>query len=137
MNNSTTQAQKGFKTFILTLVVSLLVFSAIYTVINYGSSVETLGVSDSEKIDSSLQSSVFEDISNKKMNVEPRAVLAGADVAESEVETEETTTPVPDTGVSTSIFGVLVSVCLIALAIFYKNETFLAKFEKRALKDLN
>lgn len=32
--NSSTQAQKGFKTFILTLVVSLVVFSAIYYVVN-------------------------------------------------------------------------------------------------------
>jgi hypothetical protein len=38
--NSNKQAQKGFKTFILTLVVSLVVFSAIYYVINSGQQIE-------------------------------------------------------------------------------------------------
>ena len=100
--NSTTQAQKGFKTFILTLVVSLLVFSALYVVINEDPSAETLGVEEKASSEEQMQGSVFEELVSQKTEVETRTVLAGAD------DTSGTTTPdgdtvpestVPDTGV--------------------------------------
>ena len=50
--NSSAQAQKGFKTFILTLVISLVVFSAIYYIINSGnqSTIDSTRTADSNNV---------------------------------------------------------------------------------------
>ena len=122
--NSKKQAQKGFKTFILTLAISLAVFSGIYYIINVeddspvmkttsedestnvldarvaetaNNNEETLG----EKSERPEEESVFADLAvAKSVGVgeedtdETGAVLAGADVG----ETTEST--VPDTGIS-------------------------------------
>ena len=128
--NSTTQAQKGFKTFILTLVVSLLVFSTLYVLINNDTSAETLGVANSDSPKAKVEGSVFEELANKQVSVEPKEVLAGAD----EADVPETT--VPDTGVSGPTLGILFSTVLLVVAWYLNTKTQIA-FEKKVLKELD
>ncbi len=107
--NTSTQAQKGFKTFLLTLIISLAVFSAIYYVVNSSSSsgsdysssetdytsstyvktdsaqAGTLGASDSaadnvkKPTPKSQETSVFKELASADMHVAQRQVLAGSD----------------------------------------------------------
>ncbi|MFC1622072.1 hypothetical protein ACFL13_01670, partial [Patescibacteria group bacterium] len=129
----------GFKTFILTLVVSLLVFSALYVVINEDSSAETLGVEEKVSSDVQMQGSVFEELVNQEVETEPRAVLAGTDTADTTTPPEEDTTPestVPDTGISGPTLGILLTTGLLAIA-WYLNTRPSASFEKRVLKELD
>lgn len=110
--NSKTQATKGFKTFILTLMISLIVFSAIYYIINTEqeestfserreveqplNSMETATLGETDVREKEVpvtedkpvegvggEGSVFEKLANQKMdNVPQRQVLAGADTAD-------------------------------------------------------
>lgn len=115
--NSKTQATKGFKTFLLTLVISLVVFSAIYFIINTEQEDEsidietnseqtltapyeksddieaaTLGESDTRAED---EVSVFGELASQKMeDTARRQVLAGEDVA----DTSDTTAMVATSG---------------------------------------
>lgn len=102
--NSKTQAQKGFKTFILTLAISLAVFSGIYYVINNNNSEENTpqqtatGNNQESVLDASVgaaenpeatagetqdnstdqkDNSVFEKLANSKMNSDESPTVAG------------------------------------------------------------
>jgi hypothetical protein len=92
MNNAS-QAQHGFKTFILTLSISLIVFSIAYYFVsesqpgvqlgfaNKSSSTQLLASSSKAKTDAdkkAAQDSVFSKLADSKVSVPQRAVLAGA-----------------------------------------------------------
>lgn len=154
MNNSES-AKKGFRTFILTLAVSLMVFSAVYYVLTtYTQNNEPLNtiVAVEEKVEESAgekalandlsaevqgakdEKTVFGEIADKKPQVMTQAVLAGATSAP---QTPETTSSVPVTGFSEMTVGLILSLALFVGAMIYtvKNprKLALAKFEKGAL----
>jgi len=149
MNNST-QAQKGFKTFLLTLSVSLIIFSVIYYVItNTSTQNESLpkdvvgAVTESPKAENTgtpkeSADSVFGKLAAQPMNVDSKAVLAGSTVETS--STTQSTTSVPDTGVVGITFGLITSGLLFILAttVIAKDPRRLAmnSFEKRTIRKL-
>ncbi|NMB70020.1 hypothetical protein GYA27_02355 [candidate division WWE3 bacterium] len=149
MNNST-QAQKGFKTFLLTLSVSLIIFSVIYYVITNTSSQneslpkDVLGAvvensQDSAKQDpKDAEDTVFGKLASQPMNVDSKAVLAGSDFQTT--GTTQSTTSVPQTGVVGITFGLITSGLLFILAttVIAKDPRKLAitSFEKRTIKRL-
>lgn len=149
MNNST-QAQKGFKTFLLTLSVSLIIFSVIYYVITNTSSQneslpkDVLGAVVENSQDSAntdpkdTEDTVFGKLAAQPMNVDSKAVLAGSDFQTT--GTTQSTTSVPQTGVVGITFGLITSGLLFILAttVIAKNPRKLAinSFEKRTIKRL-
>lgn len=150
MNNST-QAQKGFKTFLLTLSVSLIIFSVIYYVITntsvqneslpndvVGSVVNTPQEVAAQETPTENDSTVFGKLANQPMNVESKAVLAGSTVETT--GTTQSTTSVPATGVVGITFGLITSGLLFILAttVIAKDPRKLAinAFEKRTIKRL-
>ncbi len=146
--NSNTQAQKGFKTFILTLAISLAVFSAIYYVINSETDTtrqvplaqeilsspeakttntgsETLGETSERPEEPEV--SVFGDLANRRIGgPQPGegAVLAGAETGEAVTTTtpdlapETTESTVPDTGVSGPTIGIFLTLIILSLVIY-------------------
>jgi len=143
-------ASKGFKTFILTLAISLLVFSGIYYVVtNYASEKSFMAVSDTEVSYNTVsmeedeevrgvydsRSSFGELAAMKDLDAAPQQVLAGADVVE---ETTQSTTAVPETGVFGVTLGLFVSFLLFGVGLFvvYLNPRNLAisSFEKRVTR---
>lgn len=149
MNNST-QAQKGFKTFLLTLSVSLIIFSVIYYVItNTSAQTDSLpkdvvgAVTESPKQEvpetpENSADTVFGKLAAQPMNVDSKAVLAGADVQTT--STTQSTTSVPETGVVGITFGLITSGLLFVLAtlVIAKDPRRLAinSFEKRTIRKL-
>ncbi|MFC1722425.1 hypothetical protein ACFL0C_02125 [Patescibacteria group bacterium] len=144
--NSSTQAQKGFKTFLLTLVISLVVFSAIYYIINSGGDSpssykdstddessfvkEELTSPDKVVVDTSKNESVTLGDSSKRsvfgelaaqpveeVDAEPRQVLAGADVTTEEVE-EVSETTVPETGIFSPTIGLVLSTIALSIGAY-------------------
>ena len=143
MNNSS-QAQKGFKTFVLTLSISLIVFSVIYYYMSQTSStVAGVGTEAAAPVEEGQSvkveplkiesKSVFADLSASKPNVASKAVLAGA------TEVPQTTTAVPATGVTSITFGLMVSFAafLAGMIVIMQNprKLALASFEKRVRKN--
>src|SRR4030042_4042044 len=112
MNNST-QAQKGFQTFILTLSVSLIIFSVIYYFVtnlnktpdiseDINKDVTKEEVISYEKEQQAVdESPVFRKLAEQDMETPRRAVLAGATQGGGSGGNDETTqsTPVPTSGV--------------------------------------
>ncbi len=145
MNNA--QAKNGFKTFIITLSISLVAFSALYYFITDASpeisieddNVEVSAVDVVNKEDSS----VFETIAMESKTVpagSPQAaVLAGTDVVDP-VETTQSTTPVPNTGSTQITMGLLASFIILSLGTYLiklgPRNLALASFEKRVKRDL-
>jgi hypothetical protein len=141
MNNSI-QAKNGFKTFMLTLVVSLFVFSIVYYIASDTSSKKvdieennvTGSVSKPATVAANTSGSAFEDLSKQKMNVPQRAVLAG-----STVETTQSTIPV--TGSTEITYAFLISMIAIFAGayylVFYPRKRALAEFEDRVTRDLD
>lgn len=110
-----TSAASSFRTFILTLSISLIVFSAIYYVMS-SSGMDTdvfeNSLSDSsvteESVKGTSSESVFGEIATREPETQARFVLAGTDEVE---ETTQSTTTVPETGilsVTTGLFGALI-----------------------------
>lgn len=146
MNNSET-AKNGFKTFILTLVVSLIVFSAAYYMLS--GSFKSVNIEENPQLsqkDSDTQknilastsgSSAFEDLSKQKMQVPQKVVLAGATSAES----SQSTTPVPNTGTTEITFGLIFSALILGLGVYLiylgPRRLALSNFEKDVLNDLD
>ena len=108
-------AASSFRTFILTLSISLIVFSAIYYVMS-SSGMDTdvfeNSLSDSsvteESVKGTSSESVFGEIATREPETQARFVLAGTDEVE---ETTQSTTTVPETGilsVTTGLFGALI-----------------------------
>ena len=155
--NSNAQAQKGFKTFILTLVISLVVFSAIYYIINSDSTTETNYTAPKEEklpvqANSSMETSTLGDTSTRSVfgelaateaeeyDVQPKQVLAGAETyQEDTVETSQSTVPV--TGFFGPTFGLVVSLFTLGIGAYLiflgPRKTALASFEKNVIKDLD
>ena len=145
MNNSES-AKRGFRTFILTLSISLMVFSAVYyalttyspdsnsdknqtvvasnVVVKEEKSPDVQGVADKR--------TVFADIVNKKPQVRPQEVLAGATSAP---QTTQSTTAVPSTGFTEMTIGLVLSLGLFIGAIIYNilnpRKLALSRFEKK------
>lgn len=143
--NTSQQAQKGFKTFILTLSLSLIVFSVIYYMLNtnpsdkdenytanaevHKTTEEVLGAEDEGK-------TVFGSLIEQKMDVPSKAVLSGVDTG----ETTESTTAIPDTGSLSVTVGLVTSLGMFMTGLFviYRDPRKMALlgFEKKLLEDL-
>jgi hypothetical protein len=157
--NPETQAKNGFKTFIVTLSVSLVVFSALYYVVNDVSgnvdiedyqAIEKKAVAfEVEKeVKGAKTESAFGLLANTTPLEEPQ-VLAGTDDATTTTDTTTATTTttttattdetvestVPETG-SATLMGTLVSVGLFSVALYFilvgPRKFALASFEDRA-----
>ena len=155
--NSNTQAQKGLKTFLLTLVISLVVFSAIYYIINAdtpeknsyeGAAESSLNVQRNSSADTATLGdtntrSVFGELASTEAqdyDVQPRQVLSGAEeYDEDTIETTQTTVPV--TGIFGPTFGLLLSSLSLGLGAYLiflgPRKSALASFEKGVIKDLD
>ncbi|NMB91752.1 hypothetical protein GYA37_02805 [candidate division WWE3 bacterium] len=140
-------AGKSFKTFVLTLSVSLIIFSVVYYVMSVNSS-------NQESFDNSLsdnvvekevkgveQKSVFNEIASKDPGVQAKEVLAGSTVATT-AEVQQTTQSAAD--LQTGTFSITAGL-FIALIIFLSTLVFvlnnprklaLSSFEKNALRDV-
>jgi hypothetical protein len=148
MNNSES-AKKGFRTFILTLSVSLLVFSAVYYLLTTytpqkegtegQTAVVVKGTDQAQGEPSDVQGAkdertVFGDITAKKPQDRPKEVLAGAT---SSPETTQSTTSVPTTGYVEMTVGLILSLTLFIGAMIYNmmnpRKLALSRFEKKVL----
>jgi hypothetical protein len=149
------QAKKGLSTFILTLSISLIVFSTIYYLMtNNSTEDETLYETDNQvsmvtEEESDVQGdsttkTVFGEIAESDPGSYSRQVLAGADEATGEETTTVTETtqsdPNLDTGIASVTIGLVLSLVLFmsAMIFVYKNPRKLAltSFEKKTTKDL-
>jgi len=139
------QAKSGFKTFIVTLGVSLLLFGVLYYVLS-GTSVtpdiesdtSLQGRNNSDTLaaaqvsDAQSEKSVFSEISKKKPEVPVRTVLAGA--------TEATESTVPLTGTTSITISLVLSLSVLAVGayVYAKNphKFALAHFEKEVTEEI-
>jgi hypothetical protein len=121
--NQAEQAQKGFKTFILTLSISLIVFSAVYYFITNSSSIsvtpdiesDTQVTSDKPLDKTADSSNVFGTLANQKItNVQPQAVLAATDTAMEPTQATGT----PNGGVESITIGLIVSVAIFMFGMY-------------------
>jgi hypothetical protein len=142
MNNSTI-AKNGFKTFILTLAGSLVVFSVIYYIQNDVSNKVNIENNDkisqtkeetSKDVASAADSRVFKTIIDDKTKVPERAVLGGA------TTTETTQSTVPTTGITEITYAFVVSLGLtlfgVYLFVYEPRRRALLDFERRVKRDL-
>lgn len=115
------QQANGFKTFVATLSVSLLLFGALYYLItDFSNEVDIEDTAsksgpvayDPAKVKGASTLSVFGEISEKPTKAQPSVVLAGTDTAE---ETTEST--VPDTG-SETLMGTVVAMGFFSATIY-------------------
>ncbi len=162
MNNSE-QAKNGFKTFLITFGVSLLVFGFFYYLLSDTSANEisiedeksnTLGytktieeVAETPKVDvtkevayidntsATSEDTPFGKLSSQKIDSPSRVVLAGATS-----QTTQSTTPVPETGDFTITVALLTSLSLIGFFVYMlvlnPRKYALSKFEEDAMHDL-
>ncbi|MBW6441922.1 hypothetical protein K0B04_03425 [Patescibacteria group bacterium] len=149
------QAKKGLGTFVLTLSISLIVFSTIYYLMTNESdysentSVPSTVITRSEggddpdvRGDSTSQKTIFGEIADVDPMASPRQVLAGADEITEEVTVRETTqsTTSLDTGVTSITVGLFTAfVLFVSATIFvYRNPRKLAlsSFERKTTKGL-
>jgi len=146
MNNSES-AQKGFKTFILTLSISLLLFSAVYYALSTYSPenkstqsqaavaketpVASVQGASTAKVESK-DASVFAEISKKKPQVKSPAVLSGT------TQSTQSTTAVPTTGALGITVGLALSLSLFIGAMIFTSmnprRIALRGFEREVLK---
>ena len=146
MNNST-QAQKGLKTFLLTLSVSLIIFSVIYYFITNSSSSNgdlspDLGTTKEEQkkeVTQAPQETVFSELAAKRMdNIQGQAVLAGATTSPS--EGTQSTTSVPVTGVVGITFGLFSAALMFIFGMFVSardpRKLAISSFEKKTIRRL-
>jgi hypothetical protein len=143
-------AGKSFKTFVLTLSISLIVFSGIYYAMTINSSQESFDNPLSDKsIDTeevkgvtTEEKTVFSEIASKDPGVRPKEVLAGSTVVTTATETTQTTqsATTPQTGTFSVTVGLILSLAMfLGTIIFVSNNPrrlALSSFEKNALKDL-
>lgn len=142
--NSLDQAQKGFKTFIITLIVSLVSFSFLYYLIS-GFSARDVDINDSAEaaspkvISANVDKNPFEKLSREKVDVPAKVVLAGADVADTDTP-ESTQATVPDTGATEITYALFISLVILSvggylIALGPRNLA-LSGFERKVRKDL-
>ena len=164
---STDQAKKGFKTFVLTLSVSLIVFSVIYYLLtgSENTSDSELLTSESSTVQKEnapsvagvTESSPFGGLAKKELiattiptnRYRPvPAVLADTDTTTTTVETglppvpvPQTTVSVPDGGVLEVTIGLLLSVFIFGIAFYWNKlnprRLAMTNFEQRIIEDLN
>ena len=134
------QAKNGFKTFVITLSLALVIFSSLYYLVTGSSSnvnIEDDLESSNELAQAESKPSVFEDISKESAANTLPVVLAGAD----STETTETTTAVPDTGTAGITYALFASTALLAFGAFVvgrgPRKLALSSFEERVIKTLN
>lgn len=136
-------AASSFRTFILTLSISLIIFSVVYYFMS-SSGVDT-DVFENALTDSSIleedvkgtsSESVFGEIATKEPEAQATFVLAEADEV---TQTTESTTSVPETGIFsiTSGFFIALTLFVAGLVIVSSNPRKLAlnTFERSVLKD--
>lgn len=142
MNNSTI-AKNGFKTFILTLAVSLIVFSVIYYIQTDASNKVNIESTDKisqtkentpKQVASAADTSVFKAITNDKTQVPTKAVLGSA------TTTETTQSTVPTTGITEITYAFVVSLGItlfgVYLFVYEPRRRALLDFERKVKKDL-
>jgi len=142
------QAQKGFKTFLLTLSVSLIIFSVIYYVITSTSDAPDLSADVEMDVETQVSQvpepqaeaeTVFGSLAARQVSGNT-AVLAGTATGEDGAAAETTESTVPDSGIVGVTAGLIMSAAMFVGAVFVlaKNPRRLALsgFEKRVLKDL-
>jgi len=146
------EAQKGFKTFILTLSVSLIVFSIVYYFISDTQSGNDIAKEQTtEEVQAAVtedleEDTVFSKIASAPVATTSRAVLAGTTTSPTAVGTTSATTSptvpettVPATGVTQLTWGFFVSLLAFALGfiVISRNPRGLAleHFERKMLKD--
>jgi hypothetical protein len=152
MENSSTSlkdnAGRSFRTFILTLSISLIVFSGIYYALTYTSSgVDSLddkvGDSSVNNPQEEVSESVFKEIANAKPDVQSRQVLAGSTAVSAETTVAQTTQAADNlnTGTMSVTVGLVIATVffVVALVIISSNPRRLAlgTFEKSVTKDLD
>ncbi len=156
--NTKDQAKSGFKTFVLTFIVSLLVFGTLYYLVSDSSTSEAnieqetvlgynksaLAVAEPEEMPAGTPSgedepdvvqpqvgSPFGGLAEQKMAVEPRVVLAGA--------AESTQSTVPETGITGITIGLVGSITLFAIfayvTSFNPRRYAYSKFEEDVIRD--
>lgn len=143
-----TSAASSFRTFILTLSISLIVFSVVYYFMSSsGNSLEVFenSLSDrsvsevtEEEVQGIKSESIFGEIAAKDPDTQARFVLAGADEVD---ETTQSTTSVPETGIFSVTVGLISATVLflVGLIVISSNPRKLAlnTFEKSVTKDLD
>jgi uncharacterized membrane protein len=151
------QAQKGFKTFILTLSLSLIVFSAVYYVITTGSTGNSVPDIESSNNTSATPDTVFGALASQKVtDVQPQSVLAAEDGLDSlsdtliadgttgmgtqELTSEPTqATGTPQGGVTSITMGLLTSLAMFMYGLFVisrdPRRLALKTFENRVTRD--
>lgn len=144
--NRSDQAQKGFKTFLLTMSVSLLVFSIIYYVITNTSTTSFSDDIESDDVSAAneKESSPFAKLADQEIkDIPERAVLAGTDdLSGTTTQTTQTTTGVPVApnggvlSITVGFFGSLAAF-LLGMFVIYKDPRRLAisSFENKMIKD--
>lgn len=158
MNDNTYSAQnnnKGLRTFVLTLSVSLIIFSVVYYLMADSQSVNTdLQASNTETLTANIseedteEPTVFGKIVSTTPDATSRAVLAGTTTSPTSTGTtsvtttttkQTTTAPVPNGGVTQLTWGFIISLLSFALGfvIISKDPRSLAVsfFERNMLKD--
>jgi len=144
--NTNYQAQKGFKTFLVTLVISLGIFVAVYYVTSYPSYKIDIEESTGGKVSGrtdvaetklavspiSEEKSPFRQLNDTEISVPRRAVLAGSDenliseypsapdetpLVEEPADTPEST--VPDTGSFGMTVSLFSSLCVLGAGLYY------------------
>ena len=122
--NRAEQAQKGFKTFILTLSISLIVFSAVYYAVtnysNFQSAVPDIELEEASASDTSVAEpgTVFGQLASQKIdNISQMAVLAGSDIAEGTTETTQGT-GTPEGGIVSITTGLIASASVFSFGMF-------------------
>lgn len=137
MNNTQT-AKNGFKTFAITLVVSLAVFGLFYYVLSAGTKTPDIEketsstVTDSKNTLALSVASPFKDLSQNKMDVKRKVVLS---------ESTQSTTSVPETGGESITIGLIISSVILFLGFYVvyvgPRKYALNSFEKKVLDDLD
>lgn len=133
--NKSQQAKDGFKTFIITLSFSLVVFSAIYYIFTGsqkkpGIEEDTLSTTDSRVLSS--QTSVFEKMSEEKLDVKSPAVLSGAGTFP---EATQSTVPATGSNMPVSLILSLGALTFSAYILILGPQKFaLRDFEERTTK---
>ena len=146
MNNTQT-AKNGFKTFVITLVVSLTVFGFFYYFLSARTKIpdieketsnavtnskDTLALSVNPNSPEDQTTSPFMDLSQNKMDVKRKVVLS---------ESTQSTSSVPETGGESITIGLIVSSVILFLGFYVvyigPRRYALNNFEKKVLDDLD
>lgn len=143
--NNTYQAKNGFKTFLLTLVISLSVFGVVYYVTSYPSyridiDSHTGGSPEEVEVlsDSSSATSPFAQLTKEEVSTPKRVVLAGSTVSSGTSPQETTQSTVPDTGVISMTISLFISLVILFAGVYYiylgPHKLALKSFENKILE---